>query len=219
MIRAIIFDFDGVIADSNNVKTQAFVKLFDGYPDDIKDTIRKFHLQNGGMSRFDKLRFIYCSIINEPLSEERFNMLCRDFRNFVIEGVINAPLFDGVEKFLERNRNKYGLYIVSGTPEEEIREIVRRKKLDKYFLGIYGSPRSKKLLLEYVLNENNYAPQEVVFLGDSINDYEGAKCAGVRFVAKLFDNLGVEQFPGAELKVKIRNIRELGRYLNKRGEF
>ena len=219
MIKSIIFDFDGVIANTNNVKTEAFVKLFDEYPDNIKDAIRKFHLQNGGMSRFDKLRFIYTSIINEPLSEERFRILCSDFRNFVMDGVINAPLFDGVEEFLEANRTRYGLYIVSGTPEEEIREIVGRKKLDKYFSGVYGSPRSKKLLLEYVMSENDYAPQEVIFLGDSINDYEGANAAGVRFVAKLFDNLGVEQFPGVELKLKIRDIKELGRYLDERGEF
>ena len=69
MIKAIIFDFDGVIADSNNIKTDAFVKLFEGYPSNIKEMIRMFHLQNGGMSRFDKFRYIYANIINEYVKD------------------------------------------------------------------------------------------------------------------------------------------------------
>ena len=216
MIKVIIFDFDGVIADSNNVKTDAFVKLFENHPMHIIEAIRKFHLQNGGMSRFDKFRHIYKNFLKEYLSEERFKELCFDFNKLVINGVINAPIFEGVAEFLERSKNIYFMYIVSGTPEQEIREIAKKRRLDKYFLEIYGSPRSKKELISSLVKENNYNREEVVFLGDSINDYEGALGAGVGFVAKIDKSLGVEQFPDVDIETKIKSIAEFEEYLREK---
>lgn len=214
MIKTIIFDFDGVIADSNHIKTDAFVKLFEDYPQHIRELIRKFHLQNGGMSRFDKFRYIYANFLKEELSEEKFNKLCDDFNKLVINGVINTPLLDGVEDFLKRNKVIYDMYIVSGTPHDEIKEIVKKRKLDKYFLKVLGSPRAKKELIEEVLRSKNYQREEVIFIGDSINDYEGAMAAGVEFVAKVNDSLESDLFPGVSLKVKVSTIKEFEKYLN-----
>lgn len=216
MTRVIIFDFDGVIVDSNHVKTDAFVKLFMDYPQHIRDSVKRFHLENGGMSRFDKFRHIYANFIKEPLSDEKFKMLCDGFNKLVVDNVVNAPIFEGVQEFLEKHKDKYRLYIVSGTPEGEIREIIKRRKLDNFFLGVYGSPASKKDLIGKVLKENGYKREEVVFVGDSINDYEGAVGTGVNFIAKISDDLGVDVFPGADLKVKIKTIREFEEYLDEK---
>lgn len=216
LIKAIIFDFDGVIVDSNHVKTGAFVKLFMDYPQHIRDSVKRFHLENGGMSRFDKFRYIYANFIKEPLSNEKFKMLCDGFNRLVVDDVVNAPIFEGVQEFLEKYKDKFRLYVVSGTPEGEIREIIRRRKLDNFFLGVYGSPASKKDLIEKVLKENGCKREEAIFVGDSINDYEGAVGAGVAFVAKVSDDLGVDAFPGVKLKVKIKTIRELEEYLSEK---
>lgn len=214
LIRAIVFDFDGVIADSNHIKTDAFVKLFEDYPQHIRELIRKFHLQNGGMSRFDKFRYIYANFLKEKLPEEKFNKLCDDFNKLVINGVINAPLFDGVKDFLKKHKGAYDMYIVSGTPDYEIKEIARKRKLDKYFLKVLGSPRAKKELIGEVLKTGYYRPEEVIFLGDSINDYEGAMAAGVEFVAKIHDGLRSDLFPGVSLKTKVSTIKQFEEYLN-----
>jgi HAD superfamily hydrolase (TIGR01549 family) len=216
LIKAIIFDFDGVIADSNSVKTNAFAALFKDYPQRIRESIRKFHLQNGGMSRFDKFRYIYANFLKESLPEERFNKLCEDFNRLVIDGVVNVPMIDGVEDFLKRNKNKYGMHIVSGTPDYEIKEIVKRRGLDKYFLDIYGSPETKKNLIMKVLDKNNYRKEEVVFLGDSINDYEGALAAGVEFIAKVLDNTEFELFPSVSIETRVKTMQEFERYLNEK---
>lgn len=216
IIKGLIFDFDGVIAESNNVKTEAFVKLFRDYPRHIKESVRIFHLENGGMSRFDKFRYIYANFLKQPLPEKRFDELCTEFNRIVFDGVVNAPMVDGVEDFLRRNKNRYDMYVVSGTPQDEIRAIVQRRRLGDYFIGVYGSPSSKKDLIRSILQEKHYNPKEVVFLGDSINDYEGAKGAGIGFIAKISYDLGVEQFPGAKLKIKIKKIAELEKYLNEK---
>ena len=65
-IDAIFFDFDGVILESVDIKGWAFGKLFESYPEHV-DEIVAFHFANGGMSRFDKFRYIYKNILNKKM--------------------------------------------------------------------------------------------------------------------------------------------------------
>ncbi|MFC1623861.1 HAD family hydrolase [Candidatus Omnitrophota bacterium] len=218
MIKAIIFDFDGVIAESNDVKTEVFVRLFKKYPSYVTEQIRKFHLRNGGMSRFDKFRYIYANILERPLSDEKFSKLCDDFKRFVFEGVVNAPAVLGIENFLKRNKSKYRMYVASGTPQEEIIEIVKRRKLSRYFYGVYGSPTTKEKIIKNILRENAHTQKEVVFLGDSINDYEGAVGAGIDFVAKVSGSDESNMFSSVNLKTKIGTIEEFQKYLDQKEE-
>ena len=184
MIKAVIFDFDGVIAESMDVKTEAFRELFKEYPENI-DEIERFHLDNGGMSRYDKFRYIYGNILKEGLSEERFNELCLAFHNLVVDKVVEVPFVKGAKDVLDYCLGKYPMYIVSGTPEDEMREIVRRKALEKYFISVYGSPDSKAKLINGILKKDGYRPDEVLFIGDSKNDLDATVETGIPFIARI----------------------------------
>ena len=48
----IIFDCDGVILDSNEIKTDAFVKLFEHYPKNKISQLINYHKKHGGVSRY-----------------------------------------------------------------------------------------------------------------------------------------------------------------------
>jgi len=53
----LIFDCDGVILDSNRLKSQAFADaLLDEPPERIKAFVR-YHKQHGGISRYEKFRY------------------------------------------------------------------------------------------------------------------------------------------------------------------
>ena len=55
MIKSIIFDFDGVIAESTNIKTDAFVSLYSKYSEEVQATVKNYHLKNSGISRYKKI--------------------------------------------------------------------------------------------------------------------------------------------------------------------
>ena len=180
----VILDFDGVIIESVDVKTRAFHKLFSFTPNHVNEIVN-FHLQNGGMSRFDKFRYIYKNILKEPLSDEQYDFLCSRFSELVFNGVLNCPLVPGVETFLTDFSMKTSIFIVSATPEQELAEIVKQRNLQNYFKTIYGAPRTKYECIKEILANMKSSKDQAIFVGDALNDYKAAQETGVRFIGRI----------------------------------
>ena len=99
--EAFFFDFDGVLADSVEVKTRAFAKLFEPYGTEIEAKVVDHHRRNGGMTRVDKFRHYYKEFLQEPLNDEMLDSLCRKFSQLVVDEVVESPEIPGAEKFLQ----------------------------------------------------------------------------------------------------------------------
>lgn len=183
-IPIIILDFDGVILESVDVKTRAFRELFSFTPQHL-DEIVNFHVQNGGMSRFDKFRHFYKNILKEPLSDEQYDYLCNRFSELVFDGVLKSTFVSGAENFLKHFSTKTSLFVASATPASELTEIVRQRGLLDYFKDIYGAPRTKQECIEEILINIDCPKESAIFVGDASNDYKAAKKAGVRFIGRV----------------------------------
>ncbi len=207
-IKAIIFDFDGVLVESVDVKTRAFARMFEDRGVEIVRQVTDFHLKNGGLSRVHKFKYYYKEILKCSLSEKKLEELCNTFSRLVVDEVINSPYVDGAKEFLDSVHSKIDLYVASGTPEEELREIVRCRGMDMYFKGIYGSPEQKGNIAKMVLQQNGYITNEVVFIGDSITDLKGAQDSGLRFIGRVADSEDVT-FAGMGIKI-IKDLDDLG---------
>lgn len=186
MIKAIFWDFDGVVAESVNVKTEAFYNLYMVYGEAIADKVRRHHLDNGGMSRFDKFRHYQADFLGQPtpIGDDVIADLASRFSELVLDGVIHAPFVSGVEKILRNKSEELDFYIISGTPTEEMRLIVRERHLDSYFKGVYGSPESKTHWCTVLMDQWGYLPEEIVFIGDAMSDYRAAKECGLTFLLR-----------------------------------
>jgi HAD superfamily hydrolase (TIGR01549 family) len=175
MIRGIVFDFDGVLVESVDVKTKAYARLFEEYGEGVVSRVVDYHLKNGGISRFDKFRVIYREILNKPLSEKKFQTLCDEFSSIVVNEVVAAPWVEGAREFLESNKSRYLFFIVSGTPQDELESIIQRREMGQYFCEVLGSPKNKETLLEEALFRLKLLPEETVFVGDAETDWNAAK--------------------------------------------
>jgi phosphoglycolate phosphatase-like HAD superfamily hydrolase len=183
-IKAIIFDFDGVIVESTGIKTEAFRQLFSLWPEH-QDHMVNYHVQNMGVSRFDKFSYFYAEVLNKELTFEIKQQLSDEFSKLVYEKVIAAPFVLGVEKFLSDNEHKYKYFIASATPEKELLLIAKMKGIDRYFEEIGGTPRTKATIAKCAMENSNLSQDEVVFIGDAEGDRLAAAEVGIPFIARL----------------------------------
>jgi len=183
MIKAIMFDFDGVLVESAEIKTDAFRGLFSKQLDKV-DEIVAYHERNMGISRYIKFQYIYENILNIPYYEDVGKELGARFSEIVLDKIKKAPLVNGAKEFLENNHQDYLLFIASGTPQDELDNIVSSKKLAKYFKGIFGSPMTKQKSIEMVKSKYNLKDDEIVFIGDAESDREAAFSTGIHFVLR-----------------------------------
>lgn len=145
MIKAIVFDFDGVILESASIKTEAFAEVVKDYPKPQAEAFVAYHKDHMGISRHVKFRYFIEEIRKEAYTDEAGEMLADRFAQIVFTRVMECPFVPGAKEFLERNYRKYDLYVASGTPEEELKRIVEERKLGVFFKKIYGTPMKKEV--------------------------------------------------------------------------
>lgn len=210
MIKAIIFDFDGVIVESAEIKTKAFGKLFEqDYPEKVA-TIVDYHMQNAGISRYVKFRYIYNNILKLPLSETQEQYLGRKFSEIVLEEVLSAPFVPGAKEFLVSHCKEYYLIIASGTPEDELHDIVARRQIGFFFREMHGSPKRKSEIIRDVLERYALNKDQVVFVGDAVSDQVAAKETGVNFIMRISSESNQEI---QDCQWKVNDLTELSAIL------
>ena len=185
MIKAIIFDFDGVIVESLDIKTNAFAKLFEHESEDVIKKVIDYHLKNAGVSRYEKIKYIYKEILNRPLADEVFQMLCDRFANLVVNSVVMAPYVKGAKEFLENYASRYKNFVISATPQKEIEDIIHKRNIKQFFKKIYGSPTKKIDAVKDILTKEDISSDGAVYIGDAISDYIAARDNSVNFIARI----------------------------------
>lgn len=184
--QAIIFDFDGVIVESEEIKTQAFSELYRPYGEDITEKVVQFHTQNGGLSRYYKFRYFQQHFLAKPpLTESEEKELDKRFSELVVDAIIAAQTVPGSLELIRQQAGRIPLFIASGTPEAELKVIIERRGLISYFTEIRGAPAIKKDIIAKFLSTYALQPKEVLMIGDALADYEGAVANGVSFLGRV----------------------------------
>ena len=181
--QAVFFDFDGVIADSTAVKAQAFSTLFAPYGPKVQEAVVQYHLATGGMPRWEKIRHCFNEFVGEGIDEATLGQKGQVFSDLVLEKVIAAPYINGALETLQTlRRMALPCFVVSGTPGEEMRSIVRRKGLDSYFLEVHGSPQVKDDIVADIIRRHHLVAKHCLFIGDALADYQAAQKNGLAFL-------------------------------------
>jgi HAD superfamily hydrolase (TIGR01549 family) len=185
--RALIFDFDGVIVESEHIKTRAFQTLYRQHGPEVVAAVVAYHEANGGISRRKKIRHCHESLLGTDLDGAKLEALCRWFSALVEDEVVQCDWVPGAREVLASQSKRRPLFVVSGTPQDELTRIVERRGLAEWFTEVHGSPPEKATTIRSILARHGLDPHTVLFVGDAAADWRAARETGVRFIGRLAD--------------------------------
>lgn len=183
-LKAIAFDFDGVVLESAAVKTDAFVDLFAAHGPEIQAKVKAHHLENLGISRFSKFSWIYENLLKAPLSETESQALGKQFSALALDKILAVAFVPGARESIAELAKFYPLFVASGTPQGELDMIVDRRGLRPMFREVHGTPREKPAILTDLMARHGLAVDELLFIGDGTSDHRAAVETGVPFLAR-----------------------------------
>ncbi|MBE0494394.1 MAG: HAD family hydrolase [Thiomicrospira sp.] len=179
--KTFVFDCDGVVLNSNKIKTQAFYDVARIYGHEPAQALKDYHVQNGGISRYAKFEYLLTNILKKQLDPEELSSLLQRFASEVKKALLNCEVAEGLDALKEQTINAKWM-IVSGGDQAELREVFLERRLDKLFDGgIFGSPDTKDTILKREIIDGNIN-NPALFLGDSKYDYQASDNAGLDFV-------------------------------------
>lgn len=182
--KTFVFDCDGVLLNSNLVKTQAFYQAALPFGKAAAQDLLEYHVANGGVSRYKKFTYFLEHIVPSHISvavDVDLESLLSTYAQLVKKGLLNCEVTIGLRELRHQTRKSKWL-VVSGGDQRELHSVFARRNLTYFFDGgIFGSPDTKDHILAREL-ENGNIQFPALFLGDSKYDYQAAHQAGLDFV-------------------------------------
>ena len=180
--QSIVFDCDGVILNSNKLKTHAFGVATSSYGLEATNQLVSYHLLNGGVSRYEKFNYFITNILNIKFQKEKFlKKLLFDYSIAIKDLLLEAELTHGLQEIRDLNTDTLWS-IVSGGDELELRNVFARKGVYHLFDGgIYGSPDKKNDILITQIDKGNIK-LPALYLGDSKLDHQVSIANGLDFI-------------------------------------
>jgi len=194
-IKVIVFDFDGTLIDSNQLKYDAYYKLFpldDFHKRIITEVLSVIFEKSRYVILKEIVRRVNGLIVNEYELDNRVQELATEYNDLVVDGAKRCREKTGAKEVLESLSKRYKLYLNSSTPEASLKDIVKHRKWENYFCDIFGYPNDKKAVLLNIIKEESINPDELLVVGDGKSDRDSADKVGSRFFHIFKDGLLVK---------------------------
>jgi HAD superfamily hydrolase (TIGR01549 family) len=216
MIKVVVFDFDGVLVDSNEAWADIFSKASRSAGvkreftyDDIRPHYGKPYME---VFKRAHPRFRHDSGMMEAMYSNFIKLATKDdFHN-------SFKTIGGLKSTLGKLKKRFKLAVGSGNSRRLLDRFLKRLGLYKYFDMVVsgdevenGKP-SPDLLLK-IIDHFGIRPQEAVYVGDSEADITAAKRAKMRSIAVLTGALDREHAIMMKPDFVIEDAAKLGEVL------
>lgn len=175
MIRCVVFDFDGTLVLSNDIKREGFFAVVAERPRGLEGMARI--LANPPGDRYAIFRRFAEEAGDDPCElAVRYSSWCE-------ERILVCPERPGASLALaELRRAGISVHVNSATPAAPLRSVVLRRYGVGSFDGVHGGHGAKRENLEAILRREQLLPSSLAMVGDGIDDRDAALGVGCHFV-------------------------------------
>jgi phosphoglycolate phosphatase len=176
MIKYVIFDFDGTVADSKELAFELLNELSDKYG------FRKITREEANsimlLTMKERLKFLRISLVQLPF-------MVLDLKKNYARIVPLIKPFSGIKDvMLSLKRQNIKTVMISSNSIENIKQFLVNHEMEFFETihsqsNIFGKHRSINALLRHL----KIGLQEVVYIGDEHRDIEACKKAGIKIIA------------------------------------
>lgn len=179
----IIWDYDDTLSNTVKKKGQAYVQLFEDYPEEFKKYIKSDHESNPGISRFKKIPLYHQKSKEYLCNELETDILFKKFSTFCVKILIEEPILKPFENLIRNKKSKYQHHVLTNMPQLEIDQVLFKKNIKYRFKSINGDATDKVSSLKNILNNSNNNSR-FLFIGDSAVDLNAANKNNIDFILR-----------------------------------
>ncbi len=207
MLKAIIFDFDGVIVDTELDRFKFLQKELVQYNIILdKSVFPNFF----GKKTSEALKELVPNISEKTLIEINFKR-----QKYLEENITKLNLLSQIKELLYTLKKKYFLGITTGSNSKIVNKLLKNHKLEKYFKIIitgeqFKSSKPNPECYTLTLNKLNIKPSEAIIIEDSEAGIIAGKKAGCK-VLGLKNKYNSKQIEKAD-KI-FNNHKEISKYI------
>ena len=169
MIKYIVFDFDGTLADTFDIIKTIAINEYDAHDVDFESFKNK--------STKDFLKSMNIPLWKLPEMVLRVSSKLKNNKDI--------KLFPDIIEMLLNLKNNYKLGIVSSNSKENIIETLKKHNIENLFEFVYSDSSlfGKHLVLKKMCGKNKINPHEVMYVGDEDRDIIAAKKIKIKTIA------------------------------------
>jgi len=178
MIKTVIFDFDGTIA---NTLSYTFRNLFELLKEEKVNINEQKMIKDVRSKNFQELMKEWkISWVRLPFILGKIKQIQKDLFNEIEK----IKFFPGIKKLLvELKRKNYILAILSSNLDNNIIKFLKLNNLD-YFDYIHCGSEilGKSVAISNFIKENGWKKEESIYVGDELRDLEACQKSGVKMI-------------------------------------